>query len=254
MGGYSSQPAPDPRRRFRGPGGPNAGPLTPAVHGLLRHLEDVGFEGAPRVLGFDDQGREVLTYMPSDASPRWSEVALEGAGRLLRRLHEALAGFVPPSDAVWRIPSIARRASAGPIGHNDLCTDNAVYADGVPYGFIDWDMAGPAPPLHDVALAAINFTPLAPGRFRPPGCPPPAERAARLRVFSDAYGIADGLALLDAVEKFQQDVLLDMLEYGTKGISPYRVFLANGQDQVVHRGQEWLRANRRELERALAGL
>ena len=30
------------------------GRWTPAVHSLLRHLEAVGFEGAPRVLGFDD--------------------------------------------------------------------------------------------------------------------------------------------------------------------------------------------------------
>ncbi len=227
------------------------GRWTPAVHSLLRHLEEVGFEGAPRVLGFDELGREVLTYMPSDSSPRWSGAALEGAGRLVRRLHDALAGFVPPADAVWRIPPIARRGGEGPIGHNDLGTDNTVYADGVPYGFIDWDMAGPAPPLHDVALAAINFTPLAPGRFRPPGCPPHAARAARLRVFSDAYGVEDGLALLDAVEAFQRDALLNMLEYGTQGISPYRIFLAAGQDRNVRSNQEWLRTNRRELERAL---
>ena len=32
----------------------NVGPWTPAVHALLRHLEYVGFTGAPRVLGIDD--------------------------------------------------------------------------------------------------------------------------------------------------------------------------------------------------------
>ena len=228
-----------------------AGRWTPAVHALLRYLEDVGFEGSPRVLGFDDQGREVLTYLPSDASAPWSDVALAGTGRLLRRLHDALAGFVPPADAVWRCPPSARRADSGPIGHNDLCTDNTVYANGVPYGFIDWDMAGPAPPLHDIALTAMNFTPLASGRFQPPGCPPTAKRAARFRVFCDAYGIEDGLALLDAVEEFQRDALLDMLEHGRHGISPYRIFLGNGQDRVVRRNLEWLRDNRHELVRAL---
>lgn len=45
----------------------DAGPWTPAVHALLRHLEYVGFEGAPRVIGFDDSGREVLTYLEGDA-------------------------------------------------------------------------------------------------------------------------------------------------------------------------------------------
>ena len=39
-----------------------ASPWTPTVHALLRHLEDAGFDGAPRALGFDDQGREMLTY------------------------------------------------------------------------------------------------------------------------------------------------------------------------------------------------
>jgi hypothetical protein len=32
------------------------------VHGLLGHLEQVGFAGALRFLGIDGQGREILTY------------------------------------------------------------------------------------------------------------------------------------------------------------------------------------------------
>lgn len=70
-------------------------------------------------------------------------------------------------------------------------------------------------------------------------------------MFTDGYGVEDGLALLDAVEELQRDALLAMLEYGTQGISPYRIFLANGQDRVVRRNLEWLGANRRALERAL---
>lgn len=35
---------------------------TPAVHALLRYLEAVGFSGVPRVLGFDELGREVLSF------------------------------------------------------------------------------------------------------------------------------------------------------------------------------------------------
>ena len=36
---------------------------TTTVHAVLRHLERAGFTEAPRVLGFDDAGREVLTYL-----------------------------------------------------------------------------------------------------------------------------------------------------------------------------------------------
>ena len=40
-----------------------AGPWTPAVHALLAHLHAAGFDGAPRPLGIDEQGREVLTFI-----------------------------------------------------------------------------------------------------------------------------------------------------------------------------------------------
>ena len=36
-------------------------PWSPAVLDLLQHVEREGFAGAPRALGFDDQGREVLS-------------------------------------------------------------------------------------------------------------------------------------------------------------------------------------------------
>jgi hypothetical protein len=61
-----------------------AGPWTPAVHALLRHLERAGFAGSPRVVGdgYDDQGREVLTYIGMvishcDTGP-WNLAARDG--------------------------------------------------------------------------------------------------------------------------------------------------------------------------------
>lgn len=36
------------------------------VQAVLLHLEAVGFEGAPRFLGVDDEGREILTYIEGD--------------------------------------------------------------------------------------------------------------------------------------------------------------------------------------------
>src|SRR3712207_5306733 len=49
---------------------------SPATHALLRHLADVGFDGAPRFLGVDEQAREVLSYVPGTAItppyPAWA--------------------------------------------------------------------------------------------------------------------------------------------------------------------------------------
>ncbi len=89
------------------------GPWTPAVHALLRHLEQRGFRGAPRVLGIDEHGREVLTFLPGSTVgaaqpwPPWihSEDALEQVGTWLRRYHEVVSDFVPTAGAEWRIGS-----------------------------------------------------------------------------------------------------------------------------------------------------
>ena len=45
-----------------------ASPWTPTVHSLLKHLEEVGFTGAPRVVGsgFAPDGREALTYIEGE--------------------------------------------------------------------------------------------------------------------------------------------------------------------------------------------
>jgi hypothetical protein len=40
------------------------GPHTAAVHALLSYLHAAGFAGAPRPLGIDEQGREVLSFIP----------------------------------------------------------------------------------------------------------------------------------------------------------------------------------------------
>ena len=91
------------RRRARGRPGrrhrpPPVGP-RPRAHALLRHFERVGFDGAPRVLGFDEKGREVLSYVDGTAAlaplPRGDDV-IEALGRLLRRMHDAQAGRPPP--------------------------------------------------------------------------------------------------------------------------------------------------------------
>jgi len=58
-----------------------------AVQALLRHLEDAGFAGAPRVVGggFAPDGREMVSYIEG-SSPHphaWAEDAVGGIGALL---------------------------------------------------------------------------------------------------------------------------------------------------------------------------
>ena len=171
-----------------------AGPWTPAVHALLRHLERAGFTGAPRVVGdgYDDQGREVLTFVEGTfVHPHaWGGDALWHAGRLLRALHDAAAGFRPPAGAVW-YPWPFRTAYGTPgtvISHCDTGPWNLAARDGRPYAFIDWDTAGPADRLDEVAATAwLNAQLHDDDIAERQALPPAADRAAQLGYFADGY-------------------------------------------------------------------
>ncbi|MGH2503216.1 MAG: phosphotransferase, partial [Ktedonobacterales bacterium] len=142
----------------------SAGPWTPAVHALLRHLEHAGYAHAPRALGMDEQGREIVSYLEGDVFPYpmpgcvWSEVALLAVARMLRAFHEAQAGFEPPADAQWRFAPGAPTAGLL-ICHNDIAPYNTVFTREQPIAFIDWDCATPGPALWDVAYALWFYTP-----------------------------------------------------------------------------------------------
>jgi Phosphotransferase enzyme family len=231
------------------------GRWTPAVHALLGHLENVGFDGAPRVLGIDDSGREILTYLPSDAHSRIdapkSDEALVALGRLLRDFRKSVEEFEPPPDASWRL---GKPLKAGEIiCHNDVNPGNVVYRDGKPYALIDWDLAGPGSPLDDLVRAAILFMPLVPDEIRRPwGFDEIPERAPRLGSLCEGYGIESGPWILDAAEALERRDLADLLALGRQGVSPFASFLSSGSEEATRRDLAWLAAERDDLERALS--
>jgi aminoglycoside phosphotransferase (APT) family kinase protein len=166
------------------------------VHSLLRHLEAVGFAGAPRVVdsGFDAAGRETLCYIEgefTDPGP-WTLEGAAGVGQLLRELHRATASYRPPPDAVWQ-PWFGR-ALGGPtrvIGHCDVAPWNIVARNGLPVGLIDWEHAGPVDPLVELAQACwLNAKLHDDDVAARDGLPPLQERAQQFRAIVDAYGLS----------------------------------------------------------------
>lgn len=184
-------------------------PSTPTVHALLHHLEQVGFEGAPRARGFDERGREALTFLPGEvgisvagaAAPAYvrTKDTLVAVARLLRRMHDATTGFVPPSDAAWSFQVGAPR-DGEVICHSDLGPWNTVFVDGEPRAFIDWDSAAPGPRVWDAAYALYRFVPFIPDDIcRLIGWTHPPDRTRRLRSFCAAYGLDDVQATFDVM-------------------------------------------------------
>ena len=111
------------------------GRQSAAVQALLRHLESEGVDGAPRSLGFDDQGRETVTFIDGELGFVWDDDVLPALGSLIRRLHDAAASFdYRPHGGSWIGPI---RAPAETICHNDIVPWNTVYRDRMPSAFID---------------------------------------------------------------------------------------------------------------------
>jgi len=158
-----------------------AQPQSAAVADYLEHLRTVGFDGAPRFLGRDRSGRDVLDYLVGTSlATRPSrgpadEDLLASVGVLLRRLHEASAGyaadraFAAPHGASWftrPLPSdvAVDRVPVEPapelVSHNDVTPQNVVVHQSRAVGLVDFDMAGPTTRLIDLYNTAMHWVPL----------------------------------------------------------------------------------------------
>nr|WP_316520029.1 phosphotransferase [Kitasatospora sp. K002] len=227
-----------------------AGPWTPAVHALLEHLHAAGFRAAPRPLGLDGQGREVLTYQPGRAlwPDRFALLRpadqLARVARLIREFHDAVQGFTPPPDARWQT-LMPPGGDADIIAHNDLAPWNLVGGGEHPWSFIDWDTAAPGTRLWDLAYALHGFLPLS---AQPDWRLADADAAGRLRLFVDAYGLDEGerralVPLLGARSMAMHDFLR---RRAGRGVQPWARLWAQGHGEVW-RGDAEYTERRREL-------
>jgi hypothetical protein len=195
------------------------GPWTPTVHAYLTHLADAGYVGAPLVLGFDEDGRELLTFIEGEvlADPTWqpgqpgmwpefarSEESLAAVGSLIRELHDVARDFKPQNPR-WKQYDWPVLVGDEIVGHGDLGRHNTVYRDGLPVAFIDWDTIRPVHPIIEFGNAVWNFVPLGDERYFAAsdfvGVPPLDERLA---LFAGAYGLTDRDQVLWGIEQAKQ--------------------------------------------------
>jgi hypothetical protein len=242
-------------------------PWSDAVAAYLGHLAAVGFAGAPRWHGVDAAGRDILDYIPGDVPGQppeaWAatDAVLADVGRLLRRLHEASAPFVPPAGARWFGTDITLDLPAGVptlfdtpelVSHSDVTPQNVVFRGGRPVALIDFDLTRPTIRLADVVTTAVHWLPLN----------HPADRApvyagvdvpARLAILADAYDLdaRRRAGFLDLAGRGAERSWHVMKANAQQRGGGWARMWANGVGDVIRRRQEWLAAAHDALAAAL---
>ncbi|MFF2375676.1 aminoglycoside phosphotransferase family protein [Streptomyces xiamenensis] len=227
-----------------------AQPWTPAVHALLRYLEEVGFPYSPRVRGLDDEGREILTYLDGESGPAgWAGVVddrgLIAFARLLRAYHDAVAGFRLPEGLSWCIGE-SGLSDGDVVCHGDFGPWNVVWRGADPVGILDWDYARPAERLHDIAYALEYVAPFRDDVecLRWLRYPRPPDRRRRMELFAAAYGLTSTAGLAQAVIDVQERTIEQVRQLAERGIQPQAYWVAAGYLDDLTRRVIWSRAHR----------
>jgi hypothetical protein len=220
-----------------------AGENPEFVRALLGWFERQGWDGAPRFLGIDDQGREVLSFIdghvawePDQPASITSDASLARLAGLVREFHDLTAGT--PLAAGGEV-----------VCHNDLSPKNTVYRDTgaglVPVALIDWDIAGAGERIHDVAHVCWQYLHLG------PGVADPAAASQRIRLICDAYGLRDRGRLVETI-LWWQDRCWRGIEARAADGDPAMIRLRDsGEAQSVREAFDWVSGHRDQLSAGL---
>ncbi len=230
-------------------------PFTQTVQMYLAHLHANGFRAAPRPMGDDEQGREVLSFIEGDVptEPLPDYATTDGViidlAVLIRKLHQASASFVAPPDAVWgAIPGdpppgvVPLFAEPELISHQDYCPGNVVFADGRPVALIDFDLARPTTRVADLVNALYWWAPLLHPLDRPSSLIN-IDVAQRVRVFVDAYGLPPELhahVVPTALQRTRNSTL--MMQAAAQADPVFRGWWETGLKDRLPRAEQWLEA------------
>jgi Ser/Thr protein kinase RdoA (MazF antagonist) len=231
-----------------------AGPWTPTIHALLKHLSARGFP-VPQPLGIDEKRREILSFIDGRASHwPWPDYlktldGIERVGAMLRRYHEVVADFAPASPCIWQDCE-----SRPPIGneivcHGDFGPYNIIWRNSEIVGVIDWEFARPALPMRDLAWAALTAIPLRVDEGDPTIVFRPTLAEARLRLQSllSAYGYSHRSEVIDAAIILREEMTDKITTRGTQGLEPWQALLAAGVPEGNARDNAWLIEHRNFL-------
>ncbi|MEI2467934.1 phosphotransferase [Niallia taxi] len=234
-------------------------PGSEKIHKVLKHLENKGFDYAPRFLGIDEKNREILTYIEGEAGNyplkkyMWSDNVLKEIANMLRLYHDAVSDFSLLNE--WKqMENTPEKIEV--VCHNDFAVYNIIFNNERPVGIIDFDVAAPGPRLWDIAYTLYTCVPLSrlwhteKGEAVHYNPLKDADRIKqRVKLFFECYGVENmDKDFLDMVILRVEGLCKYMIKKAEEGDIAFQKMLDEGQLehyqkelQFIHEhGKEWI--------------
>lgn len=222
----------------------------PILHLYLQYLEKAGMNGVPRFFGLDEQGREILTYLPGKTQQHdklighpcmRSDDTIVDMACFMRRLHDISVGFLPNAKEYgWGNPDYPQDEPET-ICHNDAASWNWVFMNDRLVGLFDFDTACPGTRMWDLTLPVFSIIPLTPYEYTQElnksieyeQSRHAAERKRKIKLFFDAYGMNYPSNFIDLLYFRMQDFCKH-----SKG--PALAWYRKVATHIKETGQDWI--------------
>lgn len=233
-------------------------PDSSKIHKLLKHLENKDFRYAPKFLGIDERGREILTFIEGEAGNyplkeyMWSDDVLVEIAKMLSLYHDSVSDF--PFDDSWQsIDNTPQQFEV--LCHNDFAIYNIIFNQKRPFGIIDFDLAGPGPRLWDIAYTLYTCVPLSrlylseTGEIIYYNSLQHANRIKqRVRLFFESYGEVIEEDFLEVVLLRLEGLCKTMTRKASEGDLAFQKMIDEGHLEhyrnditfIREHGQEWI--------------
>jgi Ser/Thr protein kinase RdoA (MazF antagonist) len=218
---------------------------TPAVVEFMGAVRSAGVD-VPEVLGRDDQGRQVLEFVPGTLAMNLDPLSvrdLARVGGIVRAIHDASEGFMPAGSAHWE--SVIASPGSDLICHGDLTPWNLIIGDR--WVFIDWDGSAPSTRLWDLAYAAQACT------LNDPNVTP-EQAADRLAAFVAGYKADEALrAALPSAMVERVAAMYELLRSShAAGVQPWATMYRNGHGDHWRTALHYVESHQEFWNRALS--
>ncbi|MCS5707983.1 aminoglycoside phosphotransferase family protein [Candidatus Berkiella cookevillensis] len=235
-----------------------SGYWTKQVHQFLHFLREQGFTQAPEPLGFDEQGREIVSFVKGQTCdyPLSDEVAsleaLVSAAKLLRTYHNVSQSFLNEITTTNQTWMLSCRDPQEVICHSDFAPYNICFEGKQAVGIIDFETAHPGPRVWDIVYALYRFAPFSnPKNIESFGGI--EDQILRAYLFCNAYGLNEEsrIGLVDLMLERLQALLSFLMQSAREGNKKYVLNMQAGHHLTYLADIEYITLHKLRIEKGL---